>query len=105
MAVIKPFKPLRPTSRFAGAVVAPPYDAVSVEEARQILQNDPLSFLKVLKPEVNVPFYSNSPKTVYSEAKNALKEFINSGIFVQEEKPHFYIYTERVNKRRQSGDA
>ena len=103
MAMIKPFKPLRPTSRFAGAVAAPPYDTVSVEEARQILQNNPLSFLKVLKPEVNIPFYSNSKKTVYTEARNALKEFINSGIFMQEEKLHFYIYTERADGRRQSG--
>ena len=103
MAIIKPFKPLRPLSRFAGAVVAPPYDAVTIEEAQRIIWKNPLSFLKVLKPEVNVPFYSNSKEVVYNEAKNALKEFINNGIFTKEKKPHLYIYTEEINGKRQSG--
>ncbi len=103
MAIIKPFKPLRPLSRFAGAVVAPPYDAVTVKEAQRIIWSNPLSFLKVLRPEVNVPFYSNSKEAVYNEAKNALKEFINNRIFIEEKEPHLYIYTEEINNRSQSG--
>ena len=62
MALIKPFKPLRPTSRFAGAVAAPPYDAVSVEEARQILQNNPLSFLRFLNQRLIYPFIATLKK-------------------------------------------
>jgi len=103
MAIIEPFKPLRPLNQFASVVIAPPYDTVTIEEAQRIIWNNPLSFLKVLKPEVNVPFHSSSKKVIYNEARNALKEFINKGIFIKEEKPHLYIYTEEVDGRRQSG--
>ncbi|MEA3312921.1 MAG: DUF1015 family protein [Caldisericota bacterium] len=103
MAIIKPFKPLRPVSRFAGAVVAPPYDSVSLKEAREIVRSNPLSFLKVLKPEVNVPFYSTSKSVMFREAKHSLDEFLEGGIFVHEKTPHFYIYTESIDKHMQSG--
>ncbi|MCD6107516.1 MAG: DUF1015 domain-containing protein [Caldisericaceae bacterium] len=103
MAIIKPFKPLRPVSRFAGAVVAPPYDSVSLKETRQILRNNPLSFLKVLKPEANVPFYSTSKSAMFREAKHSLDEFMEGKIFVQEKTPHFYIYTESIGEHVQSG--
>ncbi len=103
MAIIKPFMPLRPLSRFAGAVVAPPYDSVSLKEAERIVWSNPLSFLKVLRPEITVPFYSNSKEKVYAEARKELILFLKKGIFVRESSPHFYLYTEIRGNVRQSG--
>ena len=103
MATIKPFMPLRPLSRFAGAVVAPPYDSVSLKEAERIVWSNPLSFLKVLRPEITLPFYSNSKEKVYAEARKELILFLKKGIFVRESSPRFYLYTEIRGNIRQSG--
>ena len=103
MATIKPFMPLRPLSRFAGAVVAPPYDSVSLEEAERIVWSNPLSFLKVLRPEITLPFYSNSKEKVYAEARKELILFLKKGIFVRESSPRFYLYTEIRENIKQSG--
>ncbi len=103
MAEILPFRAIRPKSRFAGAVVAPPYDAVGIKEAQVIIHKNPLSFLRVLKPEATVAFFHNIPEIVYSEAEKELHDFINKEIFFRDKKPAFYIYTERTHGHRQSG--
>jgi len=52
MVYIKPFKALRPKEDLVSKVNSPPYDIVSQEEARLIVDNNPYSFLNVVKPEV-----------------------------------------------------
>ncbi len=103
MAIIKPFRAIRPKSRFAGAVVAPPYDTVSIEEARKIIHKNPLSFLRTLRPETIVSFYGHSKEIVYKEAQKELFDFINREIFVQDKIPHLYIYTEQQGRHTQRG--
>ena len=54
MATIHPFKALRPTGEMASDVSAVPYDVVNTEEARELAANNPLSFLHVSRPEIDL---------------------------------------------------
>ncbi len=103
MAEIVPFRAVRPRSRFAGAVVAPPYDAVSDREAEIIIHKNPLSFLRVLKPEATIPFFSRTPEIIYTEAKKELFDFLRKGIFIREREDSLYLYTEYVSGHTQNG--
>ena len=53
MAKITPFQGYRPSSNMAGKVSSPPYDVMSSDEARSIVQDNPDSFLRVIKPEID----------------------------------------------------
>jgi len=55
MAVIRPFKGYRPAVEYAREVASPPYDVLSTEEAREILDRNPMSFLQVIKSEATLP--------------------------------------------------
>ena len=55
MSLIKPFRGLRPTPAHATDVVAPPYDVLNTEEARERVQGRPYSFLHISKPEIDLP--------------------------------------------------
>jgi len=55
MATLNPFRALRPTPERASAVAAVPYDVVSVEEARALALDNPLSFLRVSRAEIELP--------------------------------------------------
>ncbi len=103
MAQILPFRAIRPKSRFAGAVVAPPYDAVSRREAEIIIHKNPLSFLRVLKPEATIPFFNTSPEIIYREAGKEFIDFLKKGIFIREKEPAFYLYTESISGHVQNG--
>ncbi|HEY7575406.1 MAG TPA: DUF1015 family protein, partial [Thermoanaerobaculia bacterium] len=54
MATVRPFRPLRPTPERAAAVSAVPYDVVSTAEARELAKDNPLSFLHVSRPEIDL---------------------------------------------------
>lgn len=103
MAEIVPFRAIRPRSRFAGAVVAPPYDAVSNREEEIIIHKNPLSFLRVLKPEATIPFFSRTPEIIYNEAKKELFDFLKKDIFIREKENSLYIYSESVSGHTQNG--
>ena len=104
MAVIKPFKAIRPTPRFVEKVSTLPYDVFSNREARETVLRNPMSFLKIVRPETtfprNVDMYSSK---VYERAKALIQENINKGIFIEEEKESYYIYREIMNGRTQTG--
>ena len=55
MQLIKTFKALRPSLEKASEVIAPPYDVLNSEEAREMSQNKPYSFLHISKPEIDLP--------------------------------------------------
>lgn len=104
MAIVKPFKAFRPKKEIAHLVASLPYDVLSSEEARELAKNNPLSFLHVTKPEIDldpsVDIYSN---TVYQKAKENLEKFISDGTFFQDEKPCYYIYAQTLWGRTQYG--
>ena len=104
MAVLKPFKAVRPKDEYASQVGALPYDVMNSEEAREMVKDKPYSFLHVDKAEVDLPLgidiYS---KEVYEKAKENLDALSEKGICKQDEKPMLYIYRQIMNGREQTG--
>src|SRR3954471_21803322 len=93
MATLKPFAALRPKPELASRICELPYDVMSSEEARQIASGNPLSFLHVSKPEIDLPpgtdIYSDQ---VYAKGKQNFERFIKEGALLQDSAPHFYLY-------------
>ncbi len=104
MAILKPFKAVRPKDEYASQVGALPYDVMNSEEAREMVKDKPYSFLHVDKAEVDLPqgidIYSAQ---VYEKAKENLEALSVNGICKQDEKPMLYIYRQIMNGREQTG--
>ena len=106
MAVIRPFKALRPSKESAHLVASVPYDVVNREEAASLADGNELSFLRVTRSEIeldnNINPYSNE---VYNKAKENLKRLRKTAPLVIDEKPHFYIYRLIMDGTEQTGIA
>ena len=104
MATIRPFKGFRPTPELCSKVAALPYDVMTSKEAREMVKNDPYSFLHVDRAEIDLPenvdFYS---KEVYEKAASNLNKMIEDKVLIQDSKPVFYIYSLTMNGREQIG--
>ncbi len=104
MAILKPFKAVRPKDEYASQVGALPYDVMNSEEAREMVKDKPYSFLHVDKAEVDLPqgidIYSAE---VYEKAKENLEALSANGICAQDEKPMLYIYRQIMLGREQTG--
>ena len=104
MAVFRSFKALRPAADKARAVAALPYDVVNREEARAIGEKNPLSFLHVDRPEMDLePSIDLYDERVYAKARENLDNLEKEGILVQDEKPCYYIYEQVRKGRTQTG--
>ncbi len=104
MAIFRPFKALRPTSELASKVAALPYDVMNSEEAKEMVNGNPYSFLHIDKAEIDLPdgtdLYSDE---VYQKAAQNLKESEEKGVMINDEAPCFYIYRQIMNGREQTG--
>ena len=104
MATIRPFMAIRPTAAHAKAVAALPYDVMNSEEAREMVKDQPFSFLHIDKAEVDLPvgtdIYSDA---VYAKAKETLERMIREGVFEQDLLPNLYIYRLTMNGKSQTG--
>jgi uncharacterized protein (DUF1015 family) len=104
MSVVIPFKALRPHRQFVKAVASYPYDVVSVEEAREIVKDNPLNFLHVEKSEIDVQDSTGAEdESQYEIAKSNLDGLIERNILFQEKKNCFYIYRQKAGSRAQYG--
>ncbi len=93
MVKIKPFKGLRPSKDKVKDVASPPYDVLNLEEARVKVENQPHSFLHVVKPEIDLPknvdLYDDK---VYQKGRENLQNLIKEKIMVQDSKDCYYLY-------------
>ncbi len=104
MADVKPFKGLRPVPEKIVEVASPPYDVLNSEEARQRVKGNPLSFLHVIKPEIDLdPDIDLYDKRVYAKGGENLANLIRNGILIQDQKPCFYVYKLKMQGREQVG--
>ena len=104
MAKIKPFKAVRPKKEFVKEVATLPYDVFSEKEAREIVDANPNSFLKVVRSETAFPIGTDPySKEVYEKAKNLLLGEIKKGVLVQDKTENYYIYRLTMNGRSQTG--
>ena len=93
MAVIKPFKALKPKKELADQVASRPYDVLNSQEAKKEAAGNNYSFLRITKSEIDLPEGIDiHSQQVYDKAKANLESFIQNGTLYQEEKPCYYIY-------------
>lgn len=104
MATLKPFAALRPQPELAAQICELPYDVMSSEEAREMAAGNPLSFLHVSKPEIDLPAGTDlySP-AVYAKGKENFARLIAQGALKQDEKPNFYLYRQIMGGHAQVG--
>src|SRR5512139_3456447 len=99
MAIIRPFKALRPTKEKAQLVASVPYDVVNREEAKHFAEGNPLSYLHITRSEIDLP----EVKDVYFKAKENLQRIIKEAPLKLDEKPSFYLYRLIMDGRSQTG--
>src|SRR5262245_27722330 len=104
MAVIKPFAALKPKAELAGKICELPYDVMSSDEARALAEDNPLSFLHVSKPEIDLPKGTDldSP-AVYEKGKENFARLISQGALIQDSQPCFYLYRQIMGRHTQVG--
>ncbi|MCF8358077.1 MAG: DUF1015 family protein [Prolixibacteraceae bacterium] len=104
MAVIKPFKGVRPPRELAAKVASRPYDVLNSEEARQEAAGNQYSLLRIIKAEIEFPPGTDEHSTeVYVKAVENFKHFQEKGWLVQDKKDCLYVYAQTMNGRTQYG--
>jgi uncharacterized protein (DUF1015 family) len=106
MASIHPFRALRPAPASAAAVSSVPYDVVSTEEARELAKNNPLSFLRVTRSEIDLPPDADPyAARVYQRARENFQKLRDTAPLVTEDVPSLYLYRLRMGSHAQTGVA
>lgn len=104
MAVIRPFRALRPTPELADRVAAPPYDVVDTAEAAALATGNPDSFLHVSRPEIDLPEGSAAPaEDVHRQGRSALEDLVRRGVLLRDEGPGVFVYRQRMGDAVQTG--
>jgi uncharacterized protein (DUF1015 family) len=106
MASLFPFRALRPAPSSAASVSSVPYDVVSVEEARQLANGNPLSFLHVTRSEIDLPPGTDPyASAVYDLARQNLAALRSTAPLIVEDSPSLYFYRLRMGGHEQTGIA
>jgi uncharacterized protein (DUF1015 family) len=106
MALIAPFKALRPTPESAAQVAAVPYDVINAEEAQALAAGNPLSFLHVSRAEIDLPADTNPySDAVYAKAVENLETLKKRAPLVVEDRPSLYVYRLTMGGHVQTGIA
>lgn len=101
---VRPFSAVRPVADAASAVAAVPYDVVDTAEARVLAAGNPVSFLHVSRPEIDMPDGTDcSSPEAYAQAKRALDGLRAGGTLMQDEAPAFYAYRQIMGDHAQTG--
>jgi uncharacterized protein (DUF1015 family) len=104
MAVVKPFKALRPTKENAHLVASVPYDVVNREEAKHFTEGNSISYLHITRSEIDLPEIKDVYATeVYLKAKENLNKLIAQAPLKIDEVPHYYLYRLIMDGRSQTG--
>jgi len=104
MATLKPFAALLPEPELAPKICELPYDVMSSDEARKMAAGNPLSFLHVSKPEIDLPRGTavDSPE-VYAKGLENFQKLISEDALRQDDKPNFYLYRQVMGRHSQTG--
>ncbi len=104
MAIISPFRALRPQPALASRIASPPYDVLNSDEARLVVENNPYSFLHITKAEIDLPVGTDvHSEKVYLKAADNLFIFRDQKILFKDERPFYYIYELTMNGKSQTG--
>lgn len=104
MAILKPFQGFRPPNKIVKDLASRPYDVLNSEEARVEAGDNPYCFLRVVKPEIELPEGIDlHSQQVYDKARDNFLKFIDQAYLVQDQKKHFYIYAQTWGEKTQYG--
>lgn len=104
MAVIKPFKGIRPPKSIVEDVVSRPYDVLNSDEARAEAEGNEKSLYHIIKPEIDFPVGTDEhDSAVYDKAVENFRMFQEKGWLVQDDKENYYVYAQTMNGKTQYG--
>jgi len=104
MAVVRPFKGIRPQKELVDKVAALPYDVMNTEEAREMVKGNPYSFLHVDKAQIDLDSSINQyDKSVYEKARENLYSMIDEKVYIRDNESCMYIYRQIMDGRVQTG--
>ncbi len=104
MAIVKPFKGIRPPKNLVEQVESRPYDVLNSEEARLEAGDNEKSLYHIIKPEIDFPEgTSEYDPRVYEKAAENFQKFQDNGWLVQDDKEQYYIYAQTMNGKTQYG--
>jgi len=104
MAILRPFRALRPPAALAARVASPPYDVVNTREARALAAGNPDSFLRVSRPEIDLAEGTDEhADEVYARGARNLAELAGRGVLALDPSPRLFVYAQRMGRHRQVG--
>ncbi len=104
MAIIKPFRGVRPPRNLVEQIESRPYDVLDSEEAREEAGTNEKSLYHIIKPEINfAPGTSEYDARVYESAAENFDKFQKNGWLLQDDNDHYYIYAQTMNGKTQYG--
>lgn len=104
MAILKPFKGIRPVKDKVSFIASRPYDVLNKSEARKESEGNPFSFLHIIKPEIDLPdTIDEYDQQVYRKGKENFDWLMREGVFFQDDKEYLYVYAQTMKGRTQYG--
>ena len=104
MAIIKPFKGIRPKRELVEKIASRPYDVLNSEEARAEAAGNEMSLYHIIKPEIDFPVGTDEhDEKVYRKAAENFEKFQKNGWLVQDSKENYYVYAQTMNGKTQYG--
>ena len=104
MALVLPFKAVRPEKKFVSQIATLPYDVMTREEGKKAVAGNALSFMHVEKSEIDVPDNTKSnDDLIYQTAKRNFIDMRVKGILIQDESSCFYVYRQKMGAQVQTG--
>ncbi|HBP17742.1 MAG TPA: DUF1015 domain-containing protein, partial [Planctomycetes bacterium] len=104
MALVRPFRAIRPTPEAAGRVASVPYDVCSTEEARELAAGNEDSFLHVIRAEIDFPAGTDSHSDeVYAKGRDNLAALVERGVLEREGEASLYLYRQIMGDHSQTG--
>ncbi|MDF2656452.1 MAG: hypothetical protein K0R19_2926 [Bacillota bacterium] len=104
MAIVRPFRAIRPAGKLADKVISLPYDVMNREEAAKMAEGNPFSFLHICRSEIDLPDVENPySEVVYDRAKTNIENYLKDGVLLRDEEPFLYIYKQVMDGRAQTG--
>lgn len=104
MATLRPFRAVRPRPELAADVASVPYDVVDTAEARALAAGNPVSFLHVIRPEIDLPEGTDPhADEVYAQGAAAYRRLLDDGVLRRDERPSLFVYRQVMGEHAQLG--
>ena len=104
MAIVRPFRAIRPIPDKAAEVLSLPYDVMNRAEAARMAEGKPYSFLHICRSEIDLPELADpyAPQ-VYEKARDNLERFLDEGVLIEDGEPAYYLYRQTMGQNTQTG--